>query len=152
MAAGRIRYEQRSFLLALEIYLAGKGWTDVTYTDGYQSDNTITNPQISVTFPPSSIKELELGRMGGKLFNRRILVNAYMESEPRAQTIIDDVMDFMDETCVDIVDPTGSTLGTLICSDSEKIRAEVFPPIMGTPKIERWRGAAQGPFDAFYPA
>lgn len=152
MAAGRVRYEQRSFLLALEVYLGTKGWTGITYTDGFQGDNTITNPQITVTFPPSGIKELELGRVGGKLFARRILVNAYMENEPRAQTIVDDIMDFMDEACVDIIDPAGDNKGTLICSDSEKIRAEVFPPIMGTPKLLRWRAAAQGPFDAFYPA
>jgi len=152
MAEGRVRYEQRSTLLALETYLTTKGWTGITYTDGYQGDKTITNPHVAVTFPPSSIKELELGRVGGKLFNRRILIDAYMENEPRAQTIIDDIMDFMDEACIEIVDPSGNTLGTLICSNSEAIRAEVFPPIMGNPKLARWRGAAQGPFDAFYPA
>jgi len=152
MADGRVRYEKRSFLLALEVYLVSKGWTGITYTDGYQSDNPITNPQVDVRFPPSSFKDLELGGMGGKLFTRLVLVNAYMENEPRAETIVDDIMDFMDLTCVNIVDPSGSTLGTLICPNSEKIRGEVFPPIMANPKLVRWRGAAQGPFEAFYPA
>lgn len=147
----RVSYEQRSTLLALQTYLDGKGWQGITYTDGFQSDNTITNPQVTVTFPPSSIKELQLGRGTDKLFNRRVLVNAYMESHPRAQAIVDDIMDFMDETCVEIVAPNGDSLGTLICSDSEAIRGEVFAPIMGQPKLMRWRGAAQGPFDAFYP-
>lgn len=148
----RTRYEQRSTLLALESYLSTKGWTGITYTDGYQSDETITNPQVSVTIPPRNITELQLGNNGDKTFNVVITVNAYMESEPRAQTIVDDIMDFMDETCVSITQPDGSNVGTLIVPNSETIRGQVFPPIMGTPKFLRWRGAAQGTFEAFYPA
>ena len=147
----RVPYEQRSVLLALQSYLGTKGWNNVTYTDGYQGESTITNPQVTVTFPPSTITELQLGRGSDKLYNRRVLVNAYMESEKRAQAIADDIMDFMDETCVDIVDPDGDTLGYLLCSNSENIRAETFPPILNNPKLIRYRAAVQGPFDAFYP-
>lgn len=148
----RVRYEQRSTLLALEAYLITAGWTGITYTDGYQPDKQITNPQVSVIFPPSTVKELQLGRGGDRLFTRRIAVNAYMENEPRAQTIIDDIMDFMDLTCINIVDPSGTQLGTLICPNSETIRGEVFPPIMNVPKLMRYRAAVQGEFEAFYPA
>lgn len=149
----RVPYEQRSVLLALETYLTTKGWNNITYSDSYQSDETITNPQVTVTFPPSSMVELQLGKVenGDKLFSRRILVNAYMESERRAQNMADDIMDFMDETCVDIVDPSGTTLGYIICSNTEAIRAETFAPILNQPKLLRYRAAVQGPFDAFYP-
>lgn len=150
----RSQYEQRSVMLSLQTFLASAGWTganEVVIKDGYQSDETINNPQVTITFPPSSMKELQLGRNGDKLFARRILVNAYMETEKRASAIADDIMDFLDESCVDIVDPAAQTLGWIQCPDSEQIRAEVFPPIMSNPKLLRWRAAVQAPMEAFYP-
>lgn len=150
----RSQYELRSILLALQTFLIAEGWTganEIVYKDGYQSDETISNPQITLTYPPSSMKELQIGRNGDKLFARRILVNAYMEDEKRASKIADDIMDFLDEACVTIVDPAAQTLGTVQCPDSEQLRAEVFPPIMSNPKLLRWRAAVQGPMEAFYP-
>lgn len=148
----RTRYEQRSALLALEAYLTTAGWSGITYRDGYQPDNTITNPQVVVTIPPKTIKELQLGRGGDKLFAVRILVNAYMENEPRAQAIIDDIMDFMDTECIDIIDPDNDTLGYLQVPNSENILGEVLPPIMNVPKLLRWRATVRGDYEAFYPA
>lgn len=153
MASNRVAYEQRSVLLALEPYLTSGGWSGITYTDGYQSDNTITNPQVSVTFLPSSPRELQMGRVTGedRLFNRRVQVNAYMESEKRAQAVVDDIMDFMDLITVNIVDPSGNTNGYMLVPHSENIFGDVLPPLLNTPKLLRWRGVARGEYESFYP-
>lgn len=147
----RVRFEQRSVLAALEAYLTTASWSGITYSDGFQPDQVITNPMIAVTFPPSEIRELQLGRTADRLFSRRILVNAYMESEPRAQTIVDDIMDFMDLVCVNITDENEVFKGTLICG-SETIRGQVLQPVLSAPKSMRWRGVVSGQYEAFYPA
>lgn len=149
----RVRYEQRSTLLALQAYLTAAGWTGITYSDGYQSDETIVNPQVTVTFPPSSIKVLQLGRVSGKdkTYTRRVQVDAYMESEPRAQSILDDIMDFMDETPISIKNEANVLLGSLVCYNSESILADTIPPFMETPKLLRYRGVVRGDYEAFYP-
>lgn len=149
----KTRYEQRSTLDALEEFLDDRNYTGVTYTDGYQPEGAITPPQVTVTFPPSSPKTLQLGRVQGQesLYQRTIVVNAYMENEGRASSIIDDIMDFLEFTCIEIKDHQGNFLGNLICSDTEGILGQVFPPIMANPQSQRWRAAVSAPFEAFYP-
>ena len=148
----RQRYEKRSFGNALVTYLEALGW-NTTYSEGFQPDSPITPPQIAVTMPPSTRKELQLGKIAGKdsLFRRIIQVDAYMENENRADAIIDDIMDFIDITPVDIIDQNTNLLGTLICQDSETIFGEALPPITTDPKIGRWRGVVRAQMDAFYP-
>ena len=147
----RVRYEQRSTLLAVEDYLTATGWFNITYTDGYQPETVINPPHVTVTFPPSNIKELQLGRGTDRLYKRTILISAYMETEPRAQAIMDDIMDFMDLTCIEIKDPSDNFQGTLICPDSESITGQVFSPAYSDPKLLRWRASVTAPFEAFYP-
>lgn len=149
----RVRYEKLSTEITLEAYLTSLGWTDITYRAGSQSDKTIEVPLISVVFAPTGVKELQIGKITGKdrLFNRPMVINAYMESEPRAETILDSIMDFMDETCIEIKDPGGTVIGTLQCNDSTTILGTVLPPILNNPKSMRWRGTVKGTFEAFYP-
>lgn len=148
----RRRYEKRSFGTELTTYLQANGW-NVTYSEGWASDSAIAPPQIAVTFPPSTKKELQLGRVPGtdSLFRRIIQVDAYMESEIRADGIIDDIMDFIDVTPVNIVNESAAFLGTLICQDTETIYGETLPPITTDPKIGRWRGIVRAEVEVFYP-
>lgn len=149
----RATYEQRSTLDSVEDYLGTKGYTGVRYTDGYQPEGTIIPPHITVTLSPSSPKSLELGRVKGQnsLYQRTIVINAYMENERRAQSIIDDLMEFSEFTCVEIKDHLGNFLGTLICNDVDGILGQVFPPLMSNPESQRWRASVIAPFEAFYP-
>ena len=153
MSSTKVRYEQRSTLIALESYLTTAGYSNIKYTEGYQSEDSITNPQISVTFPPSRVRVLQMGKVAGKdkMYIRRIQVDAYMESEPRTQAIIDDIMDFMADTIITIVDPSNNTLGTLLCNDEESIYGDTMPPILENPKFLRYHGVARGEYEAFYP-
>jgi hypothetical protein len=149
----KVRYEQRSTLDALKTYLIAAGWNDIKYTDGYQPEDTIENPQVVVTFPPSRIRTLQMGRISGKdrMYKRRVQVDVYMESEVRVQGILDDIMDFMDETCIFIKNENGVEMGTLICYDSESIYADTIPPFMTNPQLLRYRGVVRGEFESFYP-
>lgn len=149
----RRTYETRSFGTALVTYLGTKGWSGLNYSEAFMFQKTIAPPQISVTIPTGNVKELQLGRVSqaDKTYRRLVQVDAYMETERRAEAIIDDIMDFIDETAIIIVDPAGMTQGTFICPDSEAIIGEVFAPIITDPKLTRWRGAVRAPMEAHYP-
>lgn len=149
----RRTYEKRSFGNALTSYLQTKGWLNLTYSEGYSSGKAITPPQIAVTIPPSSKLDLQLGRTVGEdsVFHRTIQIDAYMESEQRADAIIDDIMDFVDFSPVVIINPDGDILGSFICYNTDGIIGETLPPITTDPKIGRWRGVVKAPMEAHYP-
>jgi hypothetical protein len=154
--SNRVRYEQRSALLALQNYLEAEGWTGpnaLTYRDGYQSEETIEPPMVAITFPPSRIKTIQMGRVAGqdRVYTRRVQVDVYMEDEPRTQGLLDDIMVFIDETCVFIKNENNQELGTLICHDSESIYADTVPPFMANPKNLRYRGIVRAEMEAHYP-
>ena len=151
--AARTRYEQRSTLNAIETYLTSKGYTGLRFSDGYQAEGTIVAPQVTVTLPPSSPRSLQMGRVAGQdsLYARTIVVNAYMENDGRSQTIMDDIMDFLELICINIEDHQNVYLGYLLCSDVDSILGQIFPPIMSAPQSQRWRAAVTAPFEAFYP-
>ena len=143
-------FERRSFRNELSTYLTSKGWTDVTYKEGFQGDTTISIPTVAIHFLPGSNKAFQLGSTGERLFKRVIQVDAYMESEPRADSISDDIMDFIDYTPVSIIDNTSAVLGSLICQDSESIYGETLKPILTDPKLLRWRGVVRATLEAHY--
>lgn len=146
-------YEKRSVGQALQTYLNNLGWTSLKYAEGFQSEDTIENPQITVRFVPSSIKNLQIGRVegGDRVFIRRVQVDAYMESESRVDAIIDDIMDFIDLIPVQITDLNSNNLGTIICYDTESIYSETLPPLTTLPKLLRWRGIVRAEMEAHYP-
>lgn len=146
-------FEQRSILEELQTFLTSKGYTGITYSDGYQPEAPITPPQITVTFPPSSPVELQLGRVRGQesLYRRSVVVNAYMQTEHQATDMIDQIMDFLEFECVEIKDPLDNPLGTVQCNQVQAIVGQVFPPIMGDPRNVRWRGSVTAPMESYYP-
>jgi hypothetical protein len=146
-------FERRSFRLALEHFLTDHGWVGSnapTYAEGFQSDDAITTPLVAITLVRPTNMALQLGN-GEKLFRRIFQVDCYMETEPRAMAITDDICEFMDVVPMNINDNQSNILGTLICQDTESIYSEILPPILNSPKVIRWRGVARGTYDAFYP-
>lgn len=153
-ASPKVRYEQLALNSAIEAYFIALGYSDLTFKGGFQSDVTIINPLIALTFLPSEGKSLQLGKITGKdkLFSRRIQVDAYMENEPRAQTVVDDLMDFfMENLCVFILDPSGTELGYMITENDDNVTGQVLPPNLTEPKLIRWRGIVRAQLEAFYP-
>jgi len=153
MAQQRTRYEQRSILDALETYLGTEGYSGFTFSDGYQPEAEISPPHVTVHFPPSSPRELQLGRVQGQesLYRRSVVVNAYMENQGRADAIVDLVIDFLDLTCITVKDHEDNVLGTLQCYNTDGIVGQTFAPIMGNPKNIRWRGSVTAPMESYYP-
>jgi hypothetical protein len=150
--AAKTYYERRSFRNALKTYLESKGWpTDLRYEEGFQTDAAITTPLVAIHFLPSEKRALQLAPMEENTYRRTIQVDCYMESEPRAMAICDDIMDFMDLIAITILNENAVNLGTLICFDTESINSEILPPNLGNPKVIRWRGVIRGGFEAHYP-
>jgi hypothetical protein len=152
----RRRYEKYALASALTTYLRGKGWKDLDGNDiaavriGFQSDVPISVPLVSVYFLPSSFDELEIGRTD-PYFTRRVQVDAYMEDEPRAESIGDDIGDFFDLETVTVIDPvTASGIATLRCMDSTSIIMDTLPPNMSDSKILRWREVVKATVEVDY--
>lgn len=149
--AAKTYYERRSFRNALKFYLESKGWpTSLRYEEGFQTDEVITVPLISIHFLPSEKRALQLAPADAGTYQRTIQVDCYMESEPRAMAVIDDIMDFMDLIAITILNESSVNLGTLICFDTDSVYSEVLPPNLGNPKVIRWRGVIRGIFEAHY--
>lgn len=151
--AAKTYFERRSLRNALEQYLVAAGWAGTnapTYGEGFQSDETIGTPLVAITIVRPVRVSLQLGN-GEKMFNRTIQIDCYMETEPRAMAITDDISDFMDVIPINIVDNASVVLGSLICQDTESIYSEILPPILNNPKVIRWRGIVRGTYEAFYP-
>jgi len=149
----RTTFEKRSILGALQTYLTSKGWTTIDYGEGFKSQKTIELPKLAISYLPSKGKQLQLGYVqnGDRIFTRRVQIDVYMESEPRTDGILDDIMDFLDLEVVSIVDPSSQTLGTLICYDTESILGETLPPATAAPTLLKWRGTVQADMEAHYP-
>lgn len=151
--ASRELAERRSLRNALETYLANAGWTGLVFTEGWDNDSTITNPQVNIFFVRKQAEELEMGRTSGaKTFNRLIQVDCYMEEENRASAISDDIMDFMDMEAVTITDFDSTFLGTMVCVDTAGINGVTEPPIETNPSLLHWRAIIRAPYLAHYPA
>jgi hypothetical protein len=74
-----------------------------------------------------------------------------METEPRANAMVDTLIEFVEFMCPDIVDPSGNVLGYVRCSNDDQILGQVFDPIMNEPKLMRYRAAVTAPIESFYP-
>ena len=146
--------ERRAFKDALTTYLGNAGWTGITYTDGWEYDEAIKNPQVNVYFVQKKKQELEMGRVtGAKTFPRLVQVDCYMETEARASAISDDVMDFMELSAITVNDPlTNSFEATMVCIDTDSIETVFQPPVMSNPRLLEWRAIVRGPFLAHYPS
>jgi hypothetical protein len=155
MTVDKQRLERRAVLIAIQSYLESAGYTGpnaITYREGFRSDQPIVPPTVSVTFISPAKTALQMGGSGhDSVYKRTVQVDAYMESEQRASSVCDLVMDFMDLVPIGILDGTGSGVGSLICQDTESIISELLPPILTNPKSIRWRGVIKGVYEAYYP-
>lgn len=151
--AAKTYYERRGFRLALQTYLETAGYTGtnaVSYREGFRSEQPIIPPTVSITIINPRKATLELAP-DSNLYRRTFQVDAYMESEERAMSICDLVMDFMDLIPIAIIDENNNGLGSLICYDTDSIVSDVLPPILTNPKSIRWRGVIKAPYEAHYP-
>jgi hypothetical protein len=142
MAAAKKYFERRSIASALGTYLNGLSWNIGQIREGFQSELPIQPPMVALHFLPSRYIELQLGRSitTEKSFERRIQIDCYMETEPRAMSIADDVAEFLDELFISITDPSGAILGTIYVPDSTSIITDLMTPRMSEPTSIRWRG------------
>lgn len=153
----RRTYEKHSLGLALQSYLSDVGWTGVTFQESGNNQKQLSNPQITVSFVPRSSRvALQLGSAGSgsseqSTFERIVQFDAYMETEKRAETIIDDIMDFAELETVSIIAPSGDTVGYMIVQDSESIYGDTLPPAGENPRIMKWRGVVRATYESYYP-
>lgn len=153
MSIPRQYYERRSVKDYLEVAIQPSGgWTGITFRDGFSSEEEIIPPLVSVTVLPSRFLELQMGRSIGtnKSFTRIFQVDCYMETEPRAMTMADDVADAIDQMHINITDPGGTNLGVIYCPDTEGIIITSIKPTMSDPRVKRWRSVIQAPLEAHY--
>lgn len=150
--AAKKYFERRSLASALGTSLNSTGWNIGQVREGFQSELPIQPPLVSVYFLPSNYIELQLGRSinSEKSFERRIQIDCYMETEPRAMTISDDVAEFLDSMFISITDPSGAVLGSLYVPDSTSIITDTLTPRMSDPVSLRWRGIIQATLQADY--
>lgn len=150
--AAKKYFERRSLASALGTHLNGLNWNIGQVREGYQSELPIQPPVVSLQFLPSKYIELQLGRSvtSEKSFERRIQIDCYMETEPRAMTIADDVAEFLDEMFIQITDPSGMVLGNLYVPDSTTIITDLLTPRMSEPVTLRWRGIVIAALESDY--
>ena len=146
-------YERHSLALALQPYLVGQGWTGITEIfEGWPTDNDIAVPMVSLYFLPSRQTELQMGRSttSQKSYLRAIQFYAYMETEDRADSIIEDIADFLDQETIAVVAPDTSVLGSMFVENSETITTNSLPPNLVQSKVIRWRGICQAQLGVYY--
>lgn len=142
--------ERRCVRVALDTYLDSRGWNDLVFKEGFRNEETIDPPIIAVHFLPTKGKAFQLGNTAERLYSRVVQVDCYMENENRADSVIDDIMDFFDLSPVAIVDSGSTVLGSIICQDSESIYGEIFKPNLTSPKLLWWRGIVRATMEAHY--
>jgi hypothetical protein len=152
MVAAKKYFERRSLANALGTSLNTTGWTIGQVQEGFQSEFPIQPPLVALRFLPSKYIELQLGRSitTDKIFERRIQIDCYMETEPRAMSITDDIAEFLDALFISITDPSGAILGHLYVPDSETIVTDTLSPRISEPISLRWRGIVQATLQAEY--
>lgn len=149
----RIDSEQRSIRVSLSGYLGSHGWSGLNYSEGWDTMD-IEKPLVNTYVSDRFKKNLEIGSFGAthKLFERMVQVDVFMESEARVKTLCEDVMEFMDEAAITIIDTfTTSGIGYLSFPDSESISSSFQSPNFGGVEMLRWRGMVSAQFEAYYP-
>lgn len=143
-------FERHSLATALGTSLSA--WSVAPIKEGYQGQDDIQPPMVSIVFLPSNYLELQLGRSvtSEKTFTRRVQIDCYMETEARAMTIGDDIMEFLDQMYINIVNPSGTILGHLYVPNSESITADTLHPRVAEPRVVRWREVVTATLEADY--
>jgi hypothetical protein len=147
-------FERRSIRNQLKIYLEKKGWTDLTWSEGFSALSlaTVEPPFISVILEDLGKATLEMGNNAenNKLFNRRAQINVYMESADRVDALMDEIGDFMDMEAIIIKDNNNNVLGSMI-SDTESILMTSIPPDTAGEADLEWHGIVACLYETYYP-
>jgi hypothetical protein len=142
-------HERRSLANTLLPYLQTRGWNLTEIREGWQNPDAITLPTVSIYFLPTRFEERQLGR-DKKAFARRVQIDCYMESENRADAIVDDIMDFIDEITISVTDSNNNSTATMACYNTESIVGDVVPPVLTDPELLRWRGVIKATYETDY--
>lgn len=150
----RVFWERRAVRTALQTYLESNGWDSLRYDEGWPDPAkaaVVTPPQIVVEVSLNNNLEFQLGRtLPEKIFVRAVQIDAYMESEDRVNTLLEEIAIFVDSVVINVNNADNTTIGTMLCYSSEDISMATFPPII-TPEILRWRGALTAIYIVQYP-
>jgi hypothetical protein len=147
-------FERRSFRNQLKTYLDLRGWTDLTWSESFSSQelDEIVPPFIGVTVIDFGKDELEMGGnpSKNKLYARRVQANLYMESADRVDALCDDIGDFMDLEVIIIKDNNNNILGSM-SSDTASIVSDTFDPDLEGEKNLMWEGVVACMYEVYYP-
>lgn len=148
----KMYFERRAIANSLGTELNTNGWGIGQVREGFQWEQDIQVPLVAVSMLPSNMLELQMGRSvtGEKSHTRLIQVDCYMESEPRAMTIGDDVADMIDRMYESITDHTNTPIGVLFCPNTESIRITILNPNMADVRVKRWRAVIQALIETHY--
>lgn len=149
MIGAQIPLEQKAVISDLSTYLASAGWSNLTFTDGW-NEIDITNPLINVYIIDMGPKSLGLGKTAERLYDRILQIDVYMEREDRVLSIQQDIVEWMDRSIV-IKDLDDTSVGSFTLTFDENITTATSPPELNNPQILRWRGIVRGDFEAHYP-
>lgn len=144
-------FERRSVRNQLKTYLDARGWTDLTWAEGY-SDEEVVPPFIGIILVDFGKEQLEMGNnpSTNKLYSRRVQVNLYMESEDRVTALCDEISDFFDIEAIIIKDNSNNILGSMI-SDTESIITDVEEPDVTEEANLEWAGVVVCQYEVHYP-
>lgn len=145
----QIVLEQKAIISDLTTYLATKGWSNLTYTDGW-NEMDISNPLVNIYVIDNGPKSLGLGKTSERLYDRILQIDVFMENEDRVQAILQDLVEWMDRS-ITIYDLDSAVIGSFTCVMDESIATSISPPELNNPEILRWRGIVRGDFEAHYP-
>jgi hypothetical protein len=152
VAASRF-FERRSIRNQLKIYLEARGWTDLTWSEGFSAITlaTIEPPFISVILEDLGRSTLEMGDNSqvNQLYNRRAQINVYMENADRVDSLMDEIGEFMDLEPIIIKDNSNNVLGSMI-SSTESILMTTIPPDPNEETVE-WHGIVACMYETYYP-
>jgi hypothetical protein len=143
------KFERRSMAAALLTYLQARSWNVTEIKEGFQHEEPVVAPTVSVHFLPSRFQELQMGR-DKKSFARRVQIDCYMEQESRAEAIVDDIMDFVDDVPIPVVNENSQQVAMMICYNTESIEGDVLNPVYNRPEILRWRGVISATYECHY--
>jgi len=147
-------FERRSLRNQLKTYLESMGWIDLNWAEGFASMSieSIVPPYASIIVDDFGTEELEMGRdpSVNKTFTRRAQIDVYMEDENRANSITDDISDFLDLEPIIIRDNNNNILGSMV-SETSTIIADLNLPSMDDPENIRWSGTVACSYSVYYP-
>ena len=147
-------FERRSVRNQLKTYLEAKGWTDLTWAEGFTAYTLdITAPPfIGVMLDDLGKEELELGNDPSinKIYARRLQVDVFMESEDRVEALSDDISDFLDLEVIIIKDNASNILGSMV-SDTSSILARTEDPFLDQEANLDWSGTVSCIYEVHYP-